>query len=246
MWWRWAVNESRFGILIEGINKSRAAFDEAIASHRALHAAAGDAAVGQRKFTEAARDATTAAQNSGQALAAFAKFAIAGTVVTTAMVAAARGVADFQEQLDLASAATGLTTGQLAGLRVAASENGRSFDQIRPSLDFFVRKIGEAADGTETAITSFQRLGIGIRDANGQLRPTGDILREVQGKLNDFATPAERARAAMELFGRSGAASITTLLTPLDEAEAKARKLGIALGSPVTAFVRFGKQTGTG
>lgn len=164
--------------------------------------------------------------------------AVGVAAVAGALVAGAKGIASYQEQLDLVSETTGLTTGQLAGLKVAASENGRSFEQIRPALDFFTRKIGEVAAGTPDAVQAFFDLGVAVRDADGAIRPTGDILKDAQVRLSAMGTAAERSKAAMELFGRSGAASLSILLTPLDEAEAKARKLGLALGPEAEATAR--------
>lgn len=216
---------------------------------RAVRDAMAQATTGGGAFANAMRGATEALQAQAGPLAglsrAFAAFATpaglaagAVTAAAGAMIVGSRAIADYQEQLDLASDATGLTTGQLAGLRVAASENGRTFEQIRPALDFFTRKIGDAAGGSEEATRAFTKLGIGVKDAAGQIRPTGDILRDAQAKLGGMGTAAERSAAAMAIFGRSGAASINALLTPLDEAEAKARKLGLALGPEAEKVAR--------
>lgn len=200
-------------------------------------------------YTNAAKNLTDAlAQHSrvaGLAVRAFGSLGIgaglaaaAFAAMGAAVVIGAKNIADYQEQMDIAAEATGFTTGQLAGLKIAAAESGRSFDQIRPALDFFTRKVGDVIAESPEAVKQFYDLGIAVRDAGGNIRPTGDIFKDAQAKLSAMGTAGERSAAAMDLFGRSGAASISALLTPLDEAEAKARKLGIALGPEAERVAR--------
>lgn len=195
-----------------------------------------------------ARQSIPATGNLGGLTGAISSFNVAAGLAVAAAAAlgaaaisAARHIADYQEKMDIAAAATGLTTGQLGGLKVAASESGRSFEQVRPALDYFTRKIGEAADGSKEAQKAFRDLGVSTQ-IGSQLRSTGDILRDVQFALNGIQDPAVRAQKAFELFGRGAAASLDVLLTPLDQAEEKARKLGIALGPEAERVARQADQ----
>lgn len=144
-----------------------------------------------------------------------------------ASLTAAKAVGDYQERLSLAAASTGLATRDIAGLSLAAAETGRSFEQLRPALDFFSRKIGEAASNNKEAIAAFAALGVAIRTSSGGLRETGDIFRDVQAALAGMASGPERAKVAFELFGRGASASLGALLSPLDQAIARAEKFGL-------------------
>lgn len=193
---------------------------------------------------EMARQAIPATGNMGRLAQSLSQFNVgaglavaAVTAIGTALVSAAHGVADYQESMDIASRTTGLTTGQLAGLKVAASESGRSFEQLRPSLDFFTRKIGEAADGSKEAQKAFNDLGVATK-VGEKIRETGDILRDVQVALNGISDPAVRAQKAFDLFGRGAAASMEALLTPIDQATERAQKLGIAFGPEAEKVAR--------
>jgi hypothetical protein len=249
-----AVNE-KFGILIEGKDSATPAFNSAAGSLAHLEqgmgklGAAGSHAVpaissvsreiSQMALQSAAgssRLGTLAMGLSGLNLGAA---AAAGAVAAlgSAMFAATKHIADYQEQQDIAASTTGLTTGQLGGLRIAAAESGRSFEQVRPSLDYFTRKIGEAGAGSAEARAAFDQLKVAVKQGN-ELRATGDVLRDVQNALLNIPSAAERTRLAFELFGRGGAASMAALLTPLDQAEEKARKLGVALGPEAEAIAR--------
>lgn len=181
-------------------------------------------------------NAVAAISRSLGALGPSAGVAAAGIgALATALVLGAKSAANYQEKLDMAAEATGFTTEELVGLKIAASESGRSFEQLRPSLDKFTREIAEAARGSEEAVATFHTLGVGVKDSAGNIRPSGDVLREVQAALRAMPEPAERARIAMELFGRSGAASLSALLQPMDENIQKGKDLGLILGDEAKA-----------
>lgn len=145
--------------------------------------------------------------------AAIAGFAALGAAVLTA----ARSAADYQEKMNILADRTGLTTGELYGLKVAAQESGRSFTEIEPAIDFFNRKLGEAARGNQEAAIAFAALGVSIREANGEVRPTGDVLQEVGDRLRNIENRSERAAAAFDLFGRSGARVLGVLISQWKE-----------------------------
>jgi len=204
--------EAKFGIRIEGINASKAAYDETLRSNRDLIASVERlAAVSKEQAadTRFMRDAMVAAAAEAKRLReeearlaeeqkkASRRLEESGRGIgrsrqvarrrepshrrrsdhyrrgRAAFVVGAKGAADYQEKIDQVADATGFTTAQIAGLEIAASDMGRSFDQIRPSLDFFVRKIGEAADGNTQALQTFNDLGVAVRDASGRSLPPG-------------------------------------------------------------------------
>lgn len=221
--------------------KLAAEASKAAAAQEKATAAAGANSAANRKTSESIEDLVQALGLKTGALGRIVgAFGLTGTAIgaftllaggaTTALLLGAHAIADYQRELDAVAQTTGLTTGQLAGLRLAAADSGRSFEQVRPALDYFVRTIGEAAEGNAEAVDSFDDLGVKINDFSGHVRPVGDILQEVQDKLRGIEDPAQRARLAAELFGKGGAASMTALLAPLEEGEARAKKFGLALG----------------
>ncbi len=78
----------------------------------------------------------------------------------------------------------------------------------------------------------FDALGISVRDANGALRPTAEVLKEVADRFQTMPDGAEKTALAMDLFGKSGAAMIPMLnagsegMTALME---EARALGLVI-----------------
>jgi hypothetical protein len=117
------------------------------------------------------------------------------------------------------------------------SESGRSFEELKPSLDYFVRKIGEAKDPASEAAKTFRDLGVSVTDMNGNVRPTGDILREVQQELSEAGSVGERSLQSFQLFGKGSARAIDVLLSPMDQLIAKAREAG-TIGPEMEARAR--------
>ena len=131
----------------------------------------------------------------------------------TALVAGA-GIQRFAQEIDelaKTSRRLGLTVNELQSLQFAAEQTGVSAESLRTSLDRFNRNISETAIGTGIAKRSFEDLGVSVKDSEGVLRNTDDILTDVADALKGVESPADRTRIAMDLFGRSGAALVNTL-----------------------------------
>jgi len=129
--------------------------------------------------------------------------------VRTALAALGAGVAlkGFSSQIDeLAkqSARIGLTVNQLQSLQFAAAQTGAEADTLNKALDRFSRVISETNLGTGIAKRSFDELGITLKNQDGSLKSTNDLLLEVADALQGVPNQADRVRIAYDLLGRSG------------------------------------------
>lgn len=130
-------------------------------------------------------------------------------------LAAGAGIREFATQIDdLAkkSRMLGLTVNELQRLQFAASQTGVSSEQLGKGLERFSRSISEASTGIGTGMRSFEALGITVTKADGSLRPTSELLEETADRLKQIESPADRVRIAFDLFGRSGAGLVNTLM----------------------------------
>lgn len=130
----------------------------------------------------------------------------ATAVIGVAGAIAALGLKAVQiaDQLQDVSDATGIAAGALSNLQasiIEAGGKGEDFATIATKLN---QTLGDAATGNEAAQKSFQKLGVFVRDANGNVRDTGDVLRDVLGKLKSIDDPATRAAMAVEFLGKKG------------------------------------------
>ena len=121
--------------------------------------------------------------------------------------AAGMKAADMGEQADQ----VGLTTDQLQAYRLEAAQNGVTVEQLDVVMMKLARTMGEANSGNDEAIAKFDKLGVKLLDANGQLRRSADVMPEVSRALLTMKSETERNALMMEIFGKSGSRMVTML-----------------------------------
>lgn len=157
----------------------------------------------------------------------------AATAIVGSLVAAAKSAADYGDQMRDASIRTGLATQALGGIKLAADQSGTSFEELQNGLKRFSVNINAAAQGTKQQVAVFERFGVSIKDAHGQIRPFQDILGDVSEKFKGMPEGVNKTAAAVELFGKNGASAIEFLSlgkAGLQEFQERAERLGIAVG----------------
>lgn len=94
-------------------------------------------------------------------------------------------------------------------LETAAARSGTSIDSLGVAFNRTLKAISEARAGSKEAVDAFARLGISVDDlANATPE---EVFRKSADALVQMTDPAERAAAAMTLFGKSGADILPTL-----------------------------------
>lgn len=155
--------------------------------------------------------ATSTAMNAGFAMAARAMgplvAAFSAAAVAQKIWAAGMKAGDLGEQAEQ----IGLTTDQLQAYRLAAAQSGIEAEQLDAAMMRLARSMGSANEGNDEAITRFEKLGVKVLDANGNLRKAADVMPEVARGLLGISSETERSAMMQELFGRSGARMVTVL-----------------------------------
>lgn len=119
--------------------------------------------------------------------------AIGVGVFTTAI----RDGLEYASALGEVAQQLGVTTDSLQEYRYAATQVGLSTEEMDAALARLTRTIGATPE-------KLTRLGIAVRDANGNMRDAGDILPDLAEALQALDSPAQRAAVLVDLFGRSG------------------------------------------
>jgi hypothetical protein len=117
-------------------------------------------------------------------------------------------------------------------LRYAASLAGVEQNTLDMALQRFTRRVGEAARGTGEAKEALASMGVALRDQNGHIRRSEDLLDDVAEALRAVEDPAERLRLAFKLFDSEGVAMVNMLNRGADglaDMRQRARDLGIVL-----------------
>ena len=123
------------------------------------------------------------------------------------------------------------------------SQSGASVNGLEQGLKTLATAVDEADKGSERYTETFERLGIEIRDANGNIKDSEDLFNEVFTALADVESQTERTALANRLLGRSAMQLAPALNAGGDEIERmrnQAHDLGLILGDDaVDAGVEF-------
>lgn len=130
--------------------------------------------------------------------------AVAG-IAGGAFVALGTRAMNLADEIQDLSDATGIGAGQLLNFRNSLMDAGGEAGSFASAANKLNLAVGEAMSGNEKYQKSFKDLGVVVRDVNGNLRPTGDILEDVVSALAGIQDPAVRAGKAVELLGKEAA-----------------------------------------
>jgi lambda family phage tail tape measure protein len=128
---------------------------------------------------------------------------VAASIAGAAFVALGSKALRLAGELSDISGATGIAAGTLMNFRQSVVEAGgkaEDFGQIAAKLN---QSVQEAASGNETFQKSFQNLGVFVTDANGKIRPTGDILQDIIGKFRNGELTSKQYAAAIDILGKN-------------------------------------------
>jgi hypothetical protein len=126
--------------------------------------------------------------------------AVAGAAVTAAMIAGTKRALSQGAALEHLSQQTGVLSGNLAILQRAYKDSGLSADAVGQDINKLQRNIADAASGNVTAAAKFSRLGLAVEELQ-KLKPE-DQFQAIGAAIMAIEDPAERAAAAMDIFGR--------------------------------------------
>jgi len=128
--------------------------------------------------------------------------AAAGVFVGVRMVGFAKTQMESIDKTAKLSDALGVGTEQLVGFQRAAELGGASSETFNRSLQYLAKNLGTAVTTGGSAASVIQRLGLNAEQLAAA--PLGESFLQITQAISDLSTPAERAAAAMEIFGRSG------------------------------------------
>jgi hypothetical protein len=137
------------------------------------------------------------------------------------------------------SVALGITTESASVMMVAMRHLGVDSDAVTTAA----AKLGKQA---VTNADAFAKLGVKVKDANGQYRPASELMSEVNDKLKAIKNPIEQNAAGVQVYGKSwlevrGILKLTS--DEIEKAKAKAQNLGLIVGPEGVAQTKQYKET---
>ncbi|WP_114966805.1 hypothetical protein [Alkalilacustris brevis] len=128
-----------------------------------------------------------------------------GAAAFTGLVRGVRGAVSELSELGKTARDVSMDVEELQGVQRGFAREARlSQEQVNASLERFARRVGEAANATGPLNTTVERYGIRLRDANGELRTQGDLLREFSNVIRSASSDQERLAIAQAAFGDTG------------------------------------------
>jgi len=139
---------------------------------------------------------------------------------------------------------TGMTVEELSALQYAAKQADVEFGTLSAALVKFNRGIAEANTGNKSAASAFTQLGISLSTVKA-LKPDELFLLAAQ-RISELGSEAERTKAEVDLFGRSGA-ELDPLFTGgaegINRAKEAAKQLGVVISTDANKKVtEFGDR----
>lgn len=157
--------------------------------------------------------------------------AAAGTAAA-ALTGMAMNAASTTDNIDKMSQKIGISREAYQELDFICSQSGTNVDNLKAGLKTLTNQMQSAADGSKTAISAFDALGLSWTDSTGALKDQETMMWEALSALQSCENQTEKAALAVDLFGKAG----TELMPMLNGAEGsiesmkeQAHSLGLVL-----------------
>lgn len=156
----------------------------------------------------------------------------ASAAVVTGLAVMVKQSIDAADEASKLAQAAGVTTEAFTGLQFAAGLSGVSTEELSAAFARLNKNAIEAAAGTERQVSVFNALGVSVKDAAGNVRSGDKILSDLADSFAKLPNGADKAAAAMEIFGRAGTKMIPLLnsgAAGIAELTAQAERLGLVI-----------------
>lgn len=206
------------------------------------------------KLREKLRNVSASMQTAGAKIGKFAKgvsvaFTAAAAVigaVSGALIRGAKQVADYGDRIDKMSQKIGMSRESFQEWDYILSQNGGNIESLQMGFKTLTTQIGLAGKGSKESVAMFKRLGVSIKDNNGNLRKQDDVFNDTITALQKMGETTERDVIAQKIFGRSFI-EVKPLLNQSAEAieklRKKARDMGLILSKKDVDNARDFKDT---
>lgn len=183
----------------------------------------------------------TGLKGSQDKLAAFGRAAgTAMTLAASAVTAAAavvgasiKSAIDEADKIGKLSQSAGVTVEEFSKLKYAADLSDVSTEALGKSMGKLSKAMVETAGGgAGPAAQAFAALGISVKNTDGTLRSSSDVISDVAGKFEGYKDGAGKTAIAIALFGKAGADMIPMLnagKSGLADSADEAQRYGVVL-----------------
>ena len=137
--------------------------------------------------------------------------AIAGSAIVGGLGAIVKRSIDAGDELFNLQAKTGIAANALIGIGNAAKLADVDMATLGKGITKLNINLVNAAQGNEDLARKFEALGVTVKDAEGKVVPADQALKQIADRFADMPDGAQKAAAAVALFGKAGADLIPLL-----------------------------------
>lgn len=136
---------------------------------------------------------------------------LTATLTAGAFASFVKGGIDAADTLGKVSERVGVAVESLSALQYAASLSDLSNEQLAQGLTKLAKGAADTAAGTGEAQSAFRALGVSVKDSQGNLRGTEELLLDLADKFAGIEKGSGKTALALRIFGESGAALLPFL-----------------------------------
>ena len=151
-------------------------------------------------------------------------------IAAGAVVAAVKNVTSAMDEIGKKADAIGIGTDALQELRAVAVSAGVSQGGLDKALEQLSKRLGEAEQGTGTAVKALEAMGLTAQELTGI--PLDQALGVIAGRFAELQDATDRTAVATQLFGREGVAMVNVLkggASELEKSRKRFRDLGVVI-----------------
>jgi hypothetical protein len=227
----------RFATLYDKMFPAQAKFREHALNVQAVNEAHRHGVIDAQEHSKMLQQLERDAGGVNKGFSTLAKVGIGTLISATGSAVGAFGLLiknsiDVADEISKASQKIGIGTEELSRLRYAADLAGVSFEGLQGGIGILSRNMFNAASGGKEMAANFARLGIEVKNADGSLRSSSDVLGDLAERFSKMPDGAQKTAEAMLVLGRSGVQMIPLLnggRDALTEAMEEADKFGIVI-----------------
>ncbi len=128
----------------------------------------------------------------------------AGAAMSTALILATKNSIVFANEIDRSSKSLGIMSDKMLGLRYAAQQEHADLAALMTAMKRISEGSYMAAQSIDNELAkSFQLLGINVKDSDGKMKDSLDILLDMADVFHKGTLSAEQQAVALRILGRT-------------------------------------------
>lgn len=172
----------------------------------------------------------SAIKMAGALAAAWAAIESVGAIIT-----ATKEQIDYADSLGDVAARSNQAAEALSAYEYALAFSDASLQDYTAGLQKLEQNMAAASEGSKEQALVFETLGIQLREQDGMLRNSGDVMLDFADVMADMANGATKTQLAMDVLGKSAGPALLPFLSQgkdgIEEFTAEAEKMGLVVST---------------